>query len=184
MINESIFFIYAKFSSNVKNIAQLDVFRDCLYTSDVDILNIKMKVKYELMAVLAGSIVLFLTGVLIGEFILDTLQAGHTISYGSLDKEESVIWLGALAQVPVALLLTYVFSKHISALTINKGAIIGGLVCAMFNLSANLMILSRWKLIDGFVIATDFVGMVVWGAVGGAVIAWVLGFRKEWTSTE
>jgi hypothetical protein len=138
----------------------------------------KMKVKYELMAVLAGSIVLFLAGGLLWELILNPLQAGHTISYGSLVKEESIIWLDALAQVSIAFILTYVLSQHISALTIGKGAIIGGLLCAIFNLSANLMILSSWNLIDGFVIVTDFIGMVFWGAIGGAVIAWVLGFRK------
>ena len=135
--------------------------------------------RFEFLAILFGSIVLFLAGGLIWELVLHPLQVEHTISYGRLIKEDSIIWIDALAQVPIAFIITFIFSKYVASLSISKGAFIGALACSMFNLSANLMILSRWNIIDGFVIVTDFIGMALWGAMGGAAIAWILGFKKN-----
>ena len=134
--------------------------------------------KYELLAVLVGSMVLFLASWLIWEVVLKPVQSENIITYGYLVKEEPNIWIYALAQFPVAVLLTFLFSNHAPSLSIGRGAFIGALICALYNISANLIILSQWNLIDGYFIITDLIGMALWGAIGGTAIAWVLRFKK------
>jgi hypothetical protein len=138
-----------------------------------------LKNKFTILAVFAGTAAFSISGAIIWDLIMIPMQAEHIITYGSLVKGTKTVWIDILAQIPLVLALIYVFTKHNPSVSIKDGAITGALVCTMFNLSANLMIYSRWNLIDGYVIFINFIGMIIWGAIGGAAIAWVLGMDKK-----
>ena len=127
-------------------------------------------IKIELPVIILGTGILFLSGWVINGFVLEPLQSEHIISYGSLVKDKSSTIIDILAYVPIAIVLTILYSRFISSLTLVNGALLGMLTLAMFNLSSNLNVLSEWDLINAFVLITDVVGMAIIGGIGGAVI--------------
>jgi hypothetical protein len=138
-----------------------------------------LKNKFNILAILAGTAAFSISGAILWDLIMIPMQAEHIITYGSLIKEKPTVWIDILAQIPLVFALIYIFTRHNPSVSIKDGAKTGALVCTMFNLGANLMVYSRWNLIDGYVIFTNFIGMIIWGAIGGAAIAWVLGMDKK-----
>ena len=74
-----------------------------------------------------------------------------------------------------AFLFTLIYQRWAGIKTFVTGAKAGAILAALIGLSSELMILAEYNIIDSTIVATNVIGNLVWGALGGGVIGWILG---------
>lgn len=131
-----------------------------------------------LLAALAGAVAAFLLGWLLFGNLLMSFYAAHTIQYEGLMKDmenpaASMLVLIFIANFCWALAIAMVCSWS-NMVGIMKGAVIGGTLGFLIQLSFDLFMYSTMNMYDGTLIITDVVVNTLFGAVIGAIIGWVM----------
>ena len=134
-----------------------------------------MDVKKVVLTTLAGTVIMFLAGWVIWGFALFSIHQNHTQQYEGLMPEMPNMWIMALSMVCAALLFTIIYDRWAGIKTFKTGAMAGAVIAVLMGLNHDLMWLASANLIDSTVVLTNIVGNLVWGAISGGVIGWVLG---------
>ena len=127
------------------------------------------------LATLGGAIVFFIAGFLIWGLALANFQAAHKTTTAGVVKTEADFILIIAAMLVSAFLFTLIFQRWAGIKTFATGAKAGAILAALIGLSSELMILAEYNIIDSTIVATNVIGNLVWGALGGGVIGWILG---------
>ena len=128
-----------------------------------------------ILATLGGAVVFFLAGWLIWGIALAGIHAEHTTVYEGLQKTMPSMVLVAAGQIVIALLFAIIYHRWAGIKTFATGAKAGALIAVLTTLSQDLMNMAFLNLYDWTVVITNIVGSLIWGAVGGGVIGWILG---------
>lgn len=132
-----------------------------------------------LLATLGGAFVFFLLGWIIWGFALYGIHEANTITYEGLQKEYPDLILIAVSMVFQALLYSIIFNRWAGISTFASGAKAGALIAGLSGFGYSLMMMASMNLINFTVAGTDLFGNLLWGAIGGGVIGWILGRGKS-----
>jgi len=138
-----------------------------------------------IVAAIAGGAAFFLLGFLIYGLLLDPLvMKPNMIEYSGLTKDPPA-WIPlVLANIVQAFFLAYIFDKWAGIRTWSTGASAGAIIMFLIALTIQLFFAAFMNLMKNFTPAlADIVGSTVLGAIGGAVIGWVLGFMSKDSAT-
>lgn len=131
-----------------------------------------------LLAALAGAVAAFFLGWLLFGNLLMPFYSAHTIQYVGLMKDMeqpagSMLVLIFIANFCWSLAIALVCSW--SAMTgIMKGAVIGGTLGFLLQLSFDLFMYSTMNMYDGTLVIVDVLVNAAFSAVIGAIIGWVM----------
>ena len=134
-----------------------------------------MDYKKILLATLGGTVVLYFLGYAIWGFGLDGIHRANTETYEGLRKAMPNMPYLVLSMAFTAFLMSYIFDRWAGISTFKGGAKAGALIATLIGLGHDFLWLSMNNLFNETVMATNIVGNLVWGALGGGVIAWILG---------
>jgi hypothetical protein len=135
-----------------------------------------MDLKKILIGTIVGGIVLFLAGGLIWGMLLEPIIKNHTTQYdGIMKAQEAGMPFIAISCLASALLISLVFNRWASISTAKTGASAGAVIAILLGIIADSMVLGQYELIDTPVLLMNIVGNAIWGAIGGAVIGWLMG---------
>ncbi len=134
-----------------------------------------MNLQKTLIATIVGAIVMFLAGYLIWGIILEPIQKSHITSYLGFERAEPNYILMFLSMLAAALLITIIFQRWAGIKTAVTGAKAGAIIGILIGLHFDLMTLAMTNWYDTFVVITNALGNIAWGAIGGAVIGFILG---------
>ncbi len=137
------------------------------------------KTQRLVLATLGGAGALFLMGYLIWGLILGNIQTEHTTYYDGLGKENPNMWLIFFSMVCTSFVYTWIFDFWGQIATFKTGAKAGALIASIIGLGYDLMYLATMNLYDWTIVGTDLIGNLAWGAIGGGVIGWILGYQKK-----
>ena len=127
-------------------------------------------------ATIVGSITIFLLGYLIFGILLAPYTGKDDIPYEGLRKVPPDFVLLMLKNIVQAFLLVYIFEYLAGIRTFAAGMKVGGITMFLITVSLNLNILSIMNLNHGYTANIfDIVGETVRMAIGGGVIAAILG---------
>ena len=76
-------------------------------------------------------------------------------------------------------LYSYIFHRWAGIKTFMGGAKAGALLAVVMGLGTGLMWLAMMNLINTTVVATDIIGNLIWGGLGGGAIGYILGMGEE-----
>jgi hypothetical protein len=132
-------------------------------------------------ATIAGGIAFFALGFVIYGLLLDPLVMKPNMNeFPGLTNEMPKFIPLILANLVSALLLAYIFEVWAGIRTFVGGLKGGAIVFFLFALSTQLMFISFWNLTKNFTPnIADVIGATVMGAIGGGVIAAVLGMMTK-----
>jgi hypothetical protein len=132
-------------------------------------------------ATIAGGIAFFALGFVIYGLLLDPLVMKPNMNeFPGLTNEVPKFIPLILANLVSALLLAYIFEVWAGIRTFVGGLKGGAIVFFLFALSTQLMFISFWNLTKNFTPnIADVIGATVMGAIGGGVIAAVLGMMTK-----
>jgi hypothetical protein len=132
-------------------------------------------------ATVAGGIAFFALGFVIYGLLLDPLVMKPNMNeFPGLTNEVPKFIPLILANLVSALLLAYIFEVWAGIRTFVGGLKGGAIVFFLFALSTQLMFISFWNLTKNFTPnIADVIGATVMGAIGGGVIAAVLGMMTK-----
>ena len=131
-----------------------------------------------LVAALAGAVVSFLLGWLFYGFLLPDFYAAHSLHYQWLEKMPPNFIGIFVSGFSYTLLIAIIFSQWANISTLKNGAIAGATISLLVALSVDLGMWSTMNLYGRQVVIADVLVNAVMGTVIGAVIAWVLGYKK------
>jgi hypothetical protein len=134
-----------------------------------------------LAATVAGGITFFLLGFIIFGLILGPMvMVPNAVTYPGLMNEVPVWAPLILANLVSAFLLAYIFDRWAGIHTFMGGVNGGAIVYFLFALSNQLMFLAFMNLSKSYTPAiADVIGSTIMGAIGGGVIAAVLGMMQK-----
>ena len=137
-----------------------------------------------LAATVVGGIVYFLLGFVIYGLILDPMVMRPNMNeFAGLIKPEPDLILIVFANLIAALMLAYIFEALANIRTFVNGLKAGAVIGFLFALSLQLMFMAFWNLHKNFMpLVGDVVGSTILTAVGGGVIAQVLGMMSKSSS--
>jgi hypothetical protein len=139
----------------------------------------KMNMKV-LVAIIVGSITIFLLGYLIFGILLAPYTKMGEIEYTGLRKVPPDFLLLMLKNIVQSFLLVYIFEYLAGIRTFLGGMKVGAIIMFLTTLSLNLNLLSIMNLHNGFTAnILDVVGETVRMALGGGVMGAVLGFMDK-----
>ena len=119
-----------------------------------------------LLGTLGGAVVMYLAGWVIWGMALKGVQGNEDPS--------SMLHL-ILAMVVTALLYTIIFNRWASISTFNTGAKAGAVIAILAGLGQDLMGMAFTSSMDMTTLLTNVAGNLVWGALAGGAIGWILG---------
>lgn len=137
-----------------------------------------------LAAAVAGGVTFFILGFIIYGVILDPLvMKPNVIAYEGLMKDPPS-WIPLiLGNLVSGLLLAYIIDRLPGVRSFTSGAMTGGVVWFLMSLAFQLMFLAFMNLTKSYVpVIADVVGSAVMGAIGGGVIAAVMGMMDKRTA--
>lgn len=138
-----------------------------------------MNVKNVSLATLGGAVVFFFAGWLIWGMFLENLMQNYMVEYTNLKKPmPNMGWMVASMFVS-AFLLSYIFDKWAGIKTFSSGAKAGALICVLIGLGHGFMAISTLNLMSIQAVGIELVGNLLWGALGGGTIGWILGKLNE-----
>ncbi|MFN8352837.1 MAG: hypothetical protein U0Y10_00200 [Spirosomataceae bacterium] len=132
-----------------------------------------------LIATVVGGIVLFAIGGLTMGVILADFYAPFYAAFPTVMKTEPDIVPLALGNFGFALLFALIFEKWANIKTFGAGAIAGTWLNVIVGGSFDLTMYATTHLMTTQVVLVDLIVYAVWGAIGGGVIGWLLGFKRE-----
>ncbi len=139
-----------------------------------------------LAATVAGGITFFMLGFVIYGLILETtVMKPNMNTYAGL-MNETPVWVPlVLANMTSAFLLAFIFDKWAGIRTFVGGMQGGAIVWFLTSLGFQLMFLAFMNLSKNYIPPiADVLGSTVMGAIGGGVIAQVLGMMNKGAANE
>jgi hypothetical protein len=133
-----------------------------------------MDVKRLAIGTVVGSIAMFVVGYLIWNILLDYWNGAFDAA--GVAREAQLLWVNALSHVPAAALITLAIERGGSS-TIGGGVKIGAIVGFLVWSSVDLAFYANTTIFDLTAICVDSLLASVHFAIGGGVIAAVLGRR-------
>jgi hypothetical protein len=133
-----------------------------------------MDAKRLAIGTVVGGIAMFVVGYLIWDILLDYWNGAFDAA--GVAREAQLLWVNALSHVPAAALITLAIARGGSSTMgggVKTGAIVGFLVWS----TADLAFYANTTIFDLTAICVDSVLASVHFAIGGGVIAAVLGRR-------
>ncbi len=128
-----------------------------------------------IMSVIGGGIALFLAGWLIWGFLLMNIQAPYRTTVEGIAKPEPDILLIFISCIAAAGLLTLVFQRWAGIKTLITGAKAGAMIMVLYGIAADLAVVAEFNILEMPYIYINVIGYLIWGALGGAIIGWILG---------
>ena len=138
-----------------------------------------MNVQKLLLATLAGTVVFYFAGWIIWGMVLGPIQSGYMVDHQNLHHEMPNMVFLVLSMLVHAFLFAYIFEKWAGIKTFKTGAKAGALLAVLLGLGFGFMMMAMMNLYSIHVPLIDIVGNLVWGALGGGVIGWMLGRGEE-----
>lgn len=133
----------------------------------------------RILAALAGGISQFVLGGIVYGVMLEGFMKAHTNQIPGLMKEPMLMWPIVVANLCVGILFAWLF-KAMNVTKFVKGMYWGIFIGLMFGLSFDLYIYSGMNIYsDSVVMIVDIVATVVLSAIGGGIVALVLGTGKK-----
>ena len=133
-----------------------------------------MDAKRLAIGTVVGGIAMFVVGYLIWNILLDYWNGAFDAA--GVAREAQLLWVNALSHVPAAALITLAIERGGSS-TIGGGVKIGAIVGFLVWSTADLAFYANTTIFDLTAICVDSVLASVHFAIGGGVIAAVLGRR-------
>lgn len=132
-------------------------------------------------AALVGAILSFLLGWLIYAFLVTDFYSTHSLMkyYVGLEKSHPNLIGIFLSCFSYTLLLAVIFGSLANITTIKNGALAGIAISLLMYLSFNLGMWSMMNLIGKSIVLVDTLINAITGGIIGAVIAWILGYKKS-----
>ncbi|MFN8237686.1 MAG: hypothetical protein U0T77_05910 [Chitinophagales bacterium] len=132
-----------------------------------------------LIAALAGAVASFLLGWLFYGMLLPDFYAAHSLHYAGLEKTPPNFIGIFVSGFAFTLLIAIIFSNWANINTLKNGALAGATISLLIALSLDLGMWSTMNLYGRQVVIADVLVNTVMGAVIGAVVAWVLGYKQS-----
>lgn len=134
-----------------------------------------MDVTKILLGTIVGAIVMFFSGWLIWGFGLHNFQTANTVQYEGLVKEMPSLGITFAAMIATALLWSIIFNRWAGIKTFATGAKAGAMIAILTGLSTGFMNMSMMNLWTWPIVLSDLGGNLIWGAISGGVIGFILG---------
>lgn len=133
-----------------------------------------------LFATLIGSVVYFLLGSTIFDFLLESYYSSNRVPVKGLYRGEETRELGILfSSFTQCLLMAYVFDKWANIRTLGTGFAGGMIISGLSTLSFDLMQWSQLNFAPYRLYVVDVLAFTMIGGLSGAVIAYALGRWRE-----
>jgi hypothetical protein len=132
-----------------------------------------------LLATLAGAVAAFLFGWIVFGVLLEDFYKSNTPVFEGLMKSPPNLIVIFLSNLVNAFLLAYIFNRWAGIRTAVEGAQAGFIIFAITSLAFDLMMYATMNMLTPLVMVVDVVGSGAFGAVTGAVVAVILGSRKN-----
>lgn len=132
-------------------------------------------------ATLAGGVTSYLLGWLIYGMVLSENTSMYGSATGVAKTDMSDMWALILGNFSHAYLFVLIFSRWAGVNTWQGGARTGALLGFLIWLSVDLIMFGTTNVYSLTGVVIDVVVSIVMGAIGGAVIAWVLGYNRAAT---
>lgn len=134
-----------------------------------------------LIAAFVGAIISFLLGWLIYGFLVTDFYSTHSLMkyYAGLEKVHPDLLGIFLSCFAYTLLLAVIFGNMANITTAKNGALAGIAISLLMALSFNLSMWSMMNLIGKSIVLLDSLINAATGGIIGAVIAWILGYKKS-----
>ena len=133
-----------------------------------------------LIAALVGAIISFFLGWLIYGFLVTDFYATHSLMkyYVGLEKVHPDLLGIFLSCFAYTLLLAVIFGNMANITTVRNGALAGIAISLLIALSLNLSMWSMMNLYGKSIVLVDTLINAATGGIIGAVIAWIIGYKK------
>ncbi|WP_316812314.1 hypothetical protein [Pedobacter heparinus] len=132
-----------------------------------------------LIAGIAGGVVFFLLGWLVyGIILMDFMMANSGMPVELQKKMPDMLPL-VIANLAWGFLFATILGKWSTGLSIAQGAMRGALIALLVALFMDLTMYATTTMLTMNCLLVDLVAMTVNGAIGGAVITWILSLLKN-----
>jgi hypothetical protein len=137
-----------------------------------------MNIKKLLMGGIAGGIVFYLLGWLIYGILLMGFMNEHPGLAGNLSRAEPDFMYLIIGNLAMGFLFAYIFIK--SGITSPaSGLVTGGIVGLLMGVAVDCITYATTTVTSKTAMAADVAGLVVMTAIGGAIIAMVIGMGTK-----
>ncbi len=139
-----------------------------------------MKTNKILLAALAGGVTYFILGWLVYGIALKGFMETHMAAGNAIARPEAemVWWALILGNLAFGLLFALIFGRWASISTLATGAKAGAVIGLIMTIAWDFMMYSMYTISDITGIIVDIIVATVLFAIVGAVVAWVLGYKK------
>lgn len=135
-----------------------------------------------LLAGLAGGVVYFLLGWLLYGMVLPSFMDGQLTPEGAAvmrPDDGMIFWAMIVGNIAGGMLLAVIFGRWANISTWQTGAVAGAIIAGLMAASYDFLLYGSTNMMALTGILADIVVYAVMGAVGGAVVAMVLGSGKK-----
>ncbi|MNL16499.1 hypothetical protein D3C87_1375490 [compost metagenome] len=132
-----------------------------------------------LIAGIAGGVVFFLLGWLVYGIILMDFMMANSGMPAELQKKMPDMLPLVIANLAWGFLFAIILGKWSTGLSVAQGAMRGATIALLVALFMDLTMYATTTMLNMNCLLVDLVAMTVNGAIGGAVIAWVLSLGKS-----
>jgi hypothetical protein len=132
-----------------------------------------------LIAGIAGGVVFFLLGWLVYGIILMDFMSANSGVPASLHKAMPDMLPLVVANLAWGFLFAIILGRWSTGLNIAEGAIRGAVIGLLVALFIDLTMYATTNMFNMNCLLVDIIAMTVNGAIGGAVITWILGLGKN-----
>jgi hypothetical protein len=125
-------------------------------------------------AIVAGGVVLAVTGFLIFEVLLGDFYASNAGSATGVNRESQIVWAMAVGSLAYAALITYAAGRQPGGMTLRGGAVAGAIVGFLLWCTVDFFFYGISNISNLTLTTVDPLVELVHGGIGGAVIGAVL----------
>ena len=138
-----------------------------------------MKTSKIVLGGIAGAVTFFLLGWLVYGILLKDYAAANYNQCAARPMEQMIWWAMILSNLAYGLLLSIVFSwSNMKGILV--GAIVGGIIGLLIAISMDLSMYSMSTMFSNHTaVCVDIIAYTVMSAIGGLVVALVMGIIKE-----
>jgi hypothetical protein len=134
-----------------------------------------------LIAAFAGAVIYFLLGWLVYGILIVDFFAAHSMMqyYVGLEKMPPNLIGIFISGFAFCLLLATIFGNWANITTLKNGAMAGTAIGLLIGIYVDMSLYSTLNLYGRQVVVVDVLLNALFGAILGALIAWILGYKKS-----
>ena len=140
-----------------------------------------MNIKKLLMGGIAGGIAFFLLGWLIYGKLLMGFMTAHPGLAGNVGRAEPDFMYLIIGNLAMGFLFAYIFVKS-GVTSLASGLVTGGIVGLLMGISVDCVTYATTTIASKTAMAADVAALTVMSAIGGAIIASVIGMGTKTSS--